>query len=304
MSQFKFLPYAFPVASSPVCNIVFEMVCEIACGIARGMVCFIACLMTCGVPLNAQSTLSPPQQHSVSGPSVANDPARNLDEQATLAAAIEKTKAHQDAEALKLFSQVLAADPKNAQVNLLASGAAIESLQMEIALEYAQRAQQLDPADWKVHLTLLVADAGTGKVKERDQERDLVRGFHADGKHPDATQSNGFMVDYFALKDYRIRAVEYFAPIGKPHFAYRFLVYNQDRKQIWTVALESDDLDQTSWASAHKELAATGAREYSLEGYGADAHTIYRNYSGKPSYDDLKAQVVKVLSEQPLPQKP
>jgi hypothetical protein len=261
---------------------------------------FLCVSLVCAIPLAAQSTVSPAPQHAP--PALA--PAVGANEQATITAALEKTKAHDDAEALRLFSLVLAQDPNNAQVNLLAAGAAIESLQMELALKYAQRAQQLDPGDWKVHLTLLVADAGTGRLKERDQERELVRQFHADGKHPDAAQSNGFMVDYFALKDYRIRAVEYFAPIGKPHFAYRFLVYGQDRKQLWTVALESDDLDQASWASAHKELAATGAREYSLEGYGTDTHTSYRDYSGKPSYDDVKAEVIRILNQQPLPQKP
>jgi tetratricopeptide (TPR) repeat protein len=252
---------------------------------------FLYACLVCAVPLVAQNPVKPSAQPN----------AQASNEQAIISAAFERSKEHQDAAALSLFSQALAQDPNNAAVNLLAAGSAIESLQMDLALKYAQKAQQLDPADWKVHLTLLVADAGTGKLKERDQERELVRQFHSDGKHPDATQSNGFMIDYFALKDYRVRAVEYFAPMGTPHFSYRFLVYNQDRKQLWTVALESDDLDQASWATAHKALAANGEREYSLDGYGANVHTTYRDYSGKPSYDEVKAEVVKVMNEQPLP---
>lgn len=223
------------------------------------------------------------------------------DEQAAISAALDQMKQHQDAKALVLFRQVLSVDPQNAQVNLLAAGAAIENMQPDLALEYAQKAQQLDPAAWQVHLTLVVADAGVNHLEDRDRERQLVRQFHSDGKHPEAAQSNGFMVDYFPFQDYRVRAVEYFSPVGKQHFSYRFLVYNPDRKQIWAVALESDDIDQASWASAHAQLAAAGEREYSLDGYGPDTHITYRSFSGKPSYDEVKAEVVKVLKERPLP---
>jgi hypothetical protein len=67
--------------------------------------------------------------------------------------------------------------------------------------------------------------------------------------------------------------------------------------------LESDDVDQASWAKAHASLAAAGERAYSLDGYGAGTHRTFRNYSGKPSYDQVKADVVKVLNspESPLP---
>lgn len=260
--------------------------------------CRCACwsaFFACGTALAAsQSAAAPPS--AVAGPPPG--------EQAKIDSALSQMKQHQDAKALDLFGQVLAADPDNAQVNLLAAGAAIENFQPDLALKYAEKAHQLDPNAWQVHLTLLVADAGANRIKERDEERQLVRQFHSDGKHPDATQANGFMVDYFPLKSYRVRAVEYFSPIGKQHFAYRFLVYDQQRTLLWTVTLESDDLDQTSWATAHAELAKRGEREYSLEGYGVETHTTYRNYSGKPSYDDTKADVVKILNEHALPVAP
>jgi tetratricopeptide (TPR) repeat protein len=241
-------------------------------------------------------------QATLSGAQATAPPASHpAEEQATIAAALEQTKQNQNAKALALLEQVLSADPNNESVNLLAAGAAIGAFQPDVALKYAQKAHELDPADWKVHLTLLAADAGTGRLRERDAERELVRQFHNDGKHSDAAQSNGFMIEYFPVKNYRVRAIEYFAPVGKTHFVYRFAVFDQDQKPIWAVALESDDLDQASWAAAHKEQAAAGEREYSLDGYGKDAHTTYRNYSGKPTYDEVKAEVVKVLGEMTPP---
>jgi hypothetical protein len=259
---------------------------------------FLCAVFFCTASLAAQTVIQAPQSSKAPPAGAASSSAPKADERAKVSAAMEESRQHQDAKALELYDQVLAEDPGNAPVNLLAAGAAIESLQMDRALRYAQRAQQLDPSDWKVHLTLLVADSGVGRLKDRDEERKLVRQFHEDGKYPDAAQSNGFMVEYFPLKDYRVRAIEYFAPIGKERFSYRFLLYGPERAELWAVALESDDLDQASWAQAHKELAAAGQREYSLEGYGTGKHTTYRSYSGKPSYDEVRADAVKVLSEQ------
>lgn len=112
------------------------------------------------------------------------------------------------------------------------------------------------------------------------------------------------MVDYFPVGENRVRAIEYFTPAGKDHFSYRFLVYDRQRTQTFSIALESDDLDQASWAGAHAQLAAAGEREYSLDGYGADSHTTFRSFSGKPSYDEVKTEVIRILNRQPSPPGP
>lgn len=216
--------------------------------------------------------------------------------QAKIAAAMSEADHNRDAEAFDLMRQVVASVPNDAHLNLLAAGEGIEAMRPDLALQYAQKAEQLDAGDWTIHLTLLAAYAGMGDVQERERQRALVRQFHFDGKHPEAAQSNSFLVEYFPVRNYRIRAIEYFLPYGEEHFAYRFQVYDQSRRQVWSIALESDDLSQPSWIATHRQLAAAGQREYSLEGYGEGNHTMYRYFSGKPSYDEVKAEVVKILN--------
>ncbi len=216
--------------------------------------------------------------------------------QAKIAAAMSEADHNRDAEAFDLMRQVVASAPGNAHLNLLAAGEAIESMQPDLALQYALKAEQLDPGDWTIHLTLLAAYAGMGNVQERERQRAIVRQFHFDGAHPEAAQSTSFMVEYFPVRNYRVRAIEYFLPQGEENFAYRFQVYDQSGRQVWSIALESDDLSQPSWIATHHQLAAIGQREYSLEGYGEGNHTLYRNFSGKPSYDDVRAEVVKILN--------
>lgn len=130
-----------------------------------------------GAATAAAQTLSSPvgEASSAPVPSQAQSQAQaQASERDRLAAAMKLSRDHRDAQALEILNGVLAQDPGNETANLLAAGAAIEELQMEQALRYAQKAQQADPTDWKPHLSMLVADAGTGRFKDRDRERGIA----------------------------------------------------------------------------------------------------------------------------------
>jgi tetratricopeptide (TPR) repeat protein len=244
---------------------------------------------------------SPPQaapQTSTQAPSPdAGQQAANAD----LDAGLQYLKANQFEKALESFQKVLNADPENATANLLAASAALNLFQGDGAVTYAENARRLAPNDWRVDTTLVTAYAVDGKIAERDAVRAKLVALHNSPDAPDAMKANGFLLDLFKVKKYRVETVQYFKPIGKFHTYYRFLVRNMAGKRLWEYELQSDDFAQKSWAEAHVQEAVAGGREYTLESDFGGAHVEYRLFSGNPSYDEVRAVVVQLLTERTEP---
>lgn len=210
-------------------------------------------------------------------------------------------KANQPQQALDDFQQALQVDPNDAAANLLAATAALSLYKNDLAVQYAEKARQLDAANWKVHTTLVAAYAAVGNKTQRDQERDILRKLHDNPHAPDAMQTSGFLLEMFPVKQYRVEAVEYFKPVGKFHVYYRFLIRNAEGKRVWQIDAESNDFDQKSWAAVHAEEASAGKRQFQLVGENADLRTDYQMFSGLPDYDLIRAQVVRVMDQQSAP---
>jgi len=222
--------------------------------------------------------------------------------QVTAQLGIDQLKNRQPQQALATFQQLLQTNPNDVAINLYAADAALQLYQGQQAVQYAEKARQLDPNNWKVHTTLVVAYAMAGRTTERNAERDILRKLHADPKAPDAMKSNGFLLDMFPVKQYRIEAIEFFQPLGKFHIYYRFLIRNTQGKRVWTINVESNDFDEKSWEQAHAQQAADGERQFQMVGEGANnAHIDHRMFSGKPAYDSVKAQLLQILNAQTAP---
>ncbi len=255
------------------------------CGIRSALL--LACLA--GLCLSAQAqTGSAPAAASGSG----NGP--------TLAQGISALRDNQPREALADLQRLLASDPDNVTANLLASTSAVELYQGPLAVQYAEKAEKLDPHNWKIHTTLVAAYTAAGMMKQRDQERALLRELHQTGAS-DARLATGFLIEMFPLGSDRVDAIEYFEPVGRFHTYYRFLVRRPDGKRFWEVDIQSDDFDQKSWAEAHPAEAAAGNRKFQIDGQGDDGQTTdYRMFSCKPDYDNIRVMVVEALRTHPI----
>lgn len=222
-------------------------------------------------------------------------------QQLTIQLGLDQLKNNQPQLALATFQQLLQASPNDVATNLYAADAALQLYKGELAVQYAEKAHQLDPNNWKVHTTLVVAYSVADRPIQRNAERELLHKLHSDPKAPDAEQSNGFLVDMFPVKQYRVEAIEFFEPLGKFHIYYRFLIRNKQGKRVWTINAESNDFDEKSWEQAHPQKAADGERQFQVVGEGNDTHVDYRMFSGKPVYDGVKAQVLQILNAQTTP---
>jgi len=201
-------------------------------------------------------------------------------------------RAGQPAQALTAFQQILAADPNNAVATLYAATAALELYNGALAVQYAEKARQLDPQSWKVHTTLVAAYAASGMKQQRDQERAALAQLHATGA-ADARQANGFLLEMFQSGAAQVEAIQYFEPMGKFHTYYRFLVRDSVTHARREIDVQSNDFDQKSWAAAHPGLAAAGERQFQLT--DATGALDYRMFTGMPDYDQIRAMVVGVL---------
>lgn len=201
-------------------------------------------------------------------------------------------RAGQPAQALTAFQQILAADPNNAVATLYAATAALELYNGTLAVQYAEKARQLDPQSWKVHTTLVAAYAAAGMKQQRDQERATLAQLHATGA-ADARQANGFLLEMFQSGSAQVEAIQYFEPMGKFHTYYRFLVRDSATQARREIDVQSNDFDQKSWAAAHSDRATAGERQFQLT--DASAAVDYRMFTGKPDYDQIRAMVFGIL---------
>ncbi len=210
-------------------------------------------------------------------------------------------KAGQPQQALAYFQQAIAAEPRSSTANLLAASCELDLYDGPAAVRYAERALTLTPNDWRIHTTLVTAYTMAGDRPHRDAERDFLRKAHTDEKLPDAKETAGFLLDRFRAGRYRVDAVEYFHPLGRYNTYYRFLVRSEAGARVWVIEVNSDSLNQSSWAAAYPRQARDGQRQFQIESAQGPEHVEYRTFSGAPSYDYMRAEVVKIVEAQTKP---
>jgi tetratricopeptide (TPR) repeat protein len=248
--------------------------------------------------LNAQ-VLTVPTQQPAKQPTPAPNPDANIDPQAE-AKVVTDLQARNFDEALTGAKAILAANPDSHKANKLIGVVLLDQQKPSEALSYFQKALQLSPDDPTVHGLLLQAYAQSGDKVHRDQERAILLGYHSDGKHPEFAQIPAFLIETIPVGDKIIQATEFYEPAGEFHFYYRFNIFDDDGHIQSFIALESDDADQAFFAEKHPKEAAAGERRFSLDGYSksADGHVnqaLYTFFDGQPSYDAVRALVIKLV---------
>jgi tetratricopeptide (TPR) repeat protein len=205
--------------------------------------------------------------------------------------------AGQPAQALAIFQQILATDPNNAVADLYAATAALVQDNGPLAVQYAEKARQLDPQSWKIHTTLVAAYAAAGMKQQRDDERAILAKLHTTGA-PDAREAHGFLLEIFKVGPAQVSAIQYFEPVGKFHTYYRFLIRAGEPvgAHYPEIDVQSNDFDEKSWEQTHAAEAAQGERHFQLT--DASGTTDYRTFAGKPDYDQIRAMVVSILETQ------
>lgn len=234
-------------------------------------------------------------------PAASADPDAGISPQAE-AKVVSSLESRRFSAALTGAQTILTSNPGSPKANKLVGVVLLDQQKPTDSLPYFQKALQLAPNDPTIHGLLLQAYAESGDKTNRDAQRAILRSLHSDGKHPDFARIPAYLIETIPVGDKVIQATEFYEPFGEFHFYYRFNIFNTKGHILSFIALEADDADQALYAQQHPKKAAAGQRRFSLDGYSksADGHVtqaLYTFFNGEPSYDDLRALVVKLVQE-------
>jgi tetratricopeptide (TPR) repeat protein len=195
--------------------------------------------------------------------------------------------------ALRIFRQVIAADPSDIVAYNVAANCSLQLHDYPSAIDSFKHALQLQPDEYHNVSGLMRAYTLAGMAPERDELRKHIVDLERAGKLPPAFN---YVFDTFDADGRKIEVAEFLKIQGFYGERYRFKVFNSGGKQIFCVTLESDELEQKAWAAEHKQEAASGGRRFSLDGYASDSHSTYSFYDGEPPYEQVREEVKQVLA--------
>lgn len=238
-------------------------------------------------------------------PAASTDPDAGINPQAE-AKVVASLEARKFSTALSEAQTILFANPASPKATKLVGVVLLDQQKPNDALPYFKKALQLAPGDPTIHGLLLQGYAESGDKTNRDAQRAILRSLHSDGKHPGFARIPAYLIETIPVGDKIVQATEFYEPFGEFHFYYRFNLFDTKGNILSFFALESDDTDQVLFAQKHPKEAAAGQRRFSLDGYSksADGHVsqaLYTFFDGEPSYDDLRALIVKLVQEGKAP---
>ena len=201
-------------------------------------------------------------------------------------------------QALTEAEAILEAHPGNAEASFMIGTLLLDFGKPDEALVCFRNSQAAWSGSTDVHAGLLEAYAETGDRKDRDIERAILRGYHADGNHPTAARTSGIVIERFHAGDKTVEAVEYFDPQGPDHVWYRFTEYDDKGMNLGSYAFAADDQDQAAYHQQHPDVVGSTLHRFALESFFAGTSSTIGAIDGAPTYDDFRTRIVSVLQSQ------
>lgn len=214
--------------------------------------------------------------------------------------------------AQKFFTAYLRDNPSNLDALVLAGSAFFELKQYEDAAQSFLAAIKLQPSLWGAHKNLVIVYAAQGKWTEFDRERAVLKAARESGASG-LSMKDADVIDVLYVGSEQYRVFSYAELAGRLKMRYNFVHFGSDRKPDYWIVCESDDVDQTSFAKAHPQEAASGERSFSLDTNSApkpsaDGKGLTRTHAtikfypdGEPTYETVRSDVLKLLEHKLSP---
>jgi len=197
------------------------------------------------------------------------------------------------ADALRIFSQVIAMDPSDVVANNISGNSSLRLKDYPSAIGFFKRALELRPDEYHNLSGLIHTYTLAGMAPERDELRKHIEKLASDGKLPDTFN---YVFETFEAGDKKVEVAEFPKIQGFYGERYRFMVFNSDGQEVLCLTLESGALEQPGWAKQHPTEAAAGERQFSLDGYSRESHSTYGLYDGEPPYEKVREEAKQVLA--------
>lgn len=240
-------------------------------------------------------------------------PAEQSPEEAAAAKAFSEgndlMEARKYAEALARYEEGLRHLPDDPSLLYNASTAALLAGDFQSAAPYLKRLVTQDVNDWQSRAKLIQTYQALGELKARDAERAVLfdlrqRGGGENREKPELSlaRQEVYCRERLEVAGKKVMAFEHFELKGPRALRYAFIVLDEaGQKEAQRISLGSYDTTNSIWAELNKEKAKQGGRLFHLDGYFPGGHATYGMYHPEPSYDEVRAIVVKILEGEKNP---
>jgi tetratricopeptide (TPR) repeat protein len=213
------------------------------------------------------------------------------------------------AEALARYREGLRHLPDDTPLLYNASTAALLVGDFEGAAPYLKRLVTKDVDDWQSRAKLIQVYQALGDLKARDAERAALfdlrkRGGGENKQEPQMSlaRQDAYCRERLEVAGKKVLAFEHFELKGPRALRYAFVVLDEaGQKEAHRISLGSYDFTNSFWAERNKEKAAKGERLFHLDGYFPGGHATYGMYHPEPTYDEVRATVLKILEGKQAP---
>ena len=200
------------------------------------------------------------------------------------------------AEALVQYKKALAILPDNPSVLFNTGTAAYLTKDYAYAAELWKKLKTLEPLDWHNRAKLIQVYQALGKLPERDAERAELFDLWKKGTAPELKQQDRYCREQLEIKGLKVMVFEYFELKGDRALRYSFVVLNKgENGEEFRISLGSYDFTNAVWREGRDPKPKADERLFHLDGYYKWGHATHGMFFPEPSYDDVRARVIKIL---------
>jgi hypothetical protein len=213
------------------------------------------------------------------------------------------------ARAKELFAAYAKAHPENTDGVLGVADAEIGLREYAAAeLDY-RRVVAAHPDNWRAHKNLVIVEAALGRWEEFDRERAVLRAARERGaagisaRESDVIDAFDVQPKHGPREHWIVR--EYYEPVGRSLTRYNFERFGADGRVREYISLESaaaaaDAVKQGDVLESGEQARQEAEKDFALDWYTGEAHgTIARYPQGEPSYETVRAEVMRWLRTHP-----
>ncbi|MGA7156924.1 MAG: hypothetical protein WBY53_08770 [Acidobacteriaceae bacterium] len=230
---------------------------------------------------------------------------RTVPPQIAAARAALTAKQYQHAE--ELFTDFARSHPNNIDAEEGIGDAELGLHEYEAAELQYRSVVSAQPEFWIAHKNLVIVEAKLGRWGEFDRERALLR-FARERGAPGISTRESDIIDDFNVNGQHWIVREYYEPVGRSLTRYNFEDFGPDGRVREYISLESAEAARRALArNPNIVIGAESAKlpsikDFALNYYTGRSHGTIKLYpNGEPTYERVRAEVIRWLKTHPAP---
>ncbi len=233
-------------------------------------------------------------------------PSLTTEQQTLFNAAKKDFNEHHPELALEKMKQLHAMVPENPTITDGTAETAVTLGDDAYALSLLKPWAATHPEDSFSLEWLARAYAETGNAVERDKTIAAVLKLHETTTNEQFKRADRFVVERVKLANGYLDIYYAIVPFSRYHIYMLGRQVDANNALIRQITLESDDIDQFSFAKEHPDMVAKGLRRFSMDTYSTSragpsstatqSQALIGFMDGQPSYDDARARMLKATN--------